>query len=217
MTDAPKPWLAREASVAGDDARRHAPATARNRDAILMVLREALPARGTVLEIASGSGEHVLHFARALPDLVWQPTDPDPAARASISAWAAEAGLANVCAPLNLDAAAVEAWPVIHADAVLCINMVHISPWSAAIGLFAGGARLLPQGAPLILYGPYIEDGVETAPTNMAFDHSLRARNAAWGLRMLAKIDGLARDHGFTRIGRVEMPANNLSLVYRKD
>lgn len=195
------------------DARRHAPATARNRDAILAVLREALPARGAVLEVASGSGEHIVHFARALPGLLWQPSDPDPAARASIAAWAAEAGLANVRLPLDLDAV-TGPWPP--ADAVLCINMVHISPWAATLGLLRGSAAALPAGAPLILYGPYIEDEMATAPSNIAFDQSLKARNPDWGLRNVADMDRAAAGCGFARVRRMEMPANNLGLVFRR-
>ena len=138
--------------------------------------------RGTVLEVASGSGEHVVHFAATFPALGWQPSDPDPAGLVSIAAWCAEAGLANIAPPLALDASAGE-WPIDRADAILCINMVHISPWAATLGLLAGAARLLPTGAPLILYGPYVEPDVPTADSNLAFDASLRARDPAWGLR----------------------------------
>ncbi|MBB5984600.1 DUF938 domain-containing protein [Sphingobium lignivorans] len=209
-----RPWLAAESPAAGD--KRHAPATARNRDAIAEVLARTLPPHGRVLEIASGSGEHVVHFARLFPGLVWQPSDPDPAALASIAAWSAEAGLANIAPPLRLDAAAPEAWGVGQADAALCINMVHISPWAAMVGLFSGCASILPPGAPLILYGPYREDDVETAPSNLAFDASLKARNPEWGLRDVADVDRIAAECGFERTQRVEMPANNLSLIYRR-
>jgi hypothetical protein len=197
------------------DDRRHAPATLRNRDAITDVLRTVLPERGLVLEVASGSGEHAVHFARAFPAFDWQPTDPDPAALASIAVWSADAALPNLRPPLRLDAAA-QAWPLDGADAVLCINMVHISPWAATVGLFRGCERVLQSGAPLILYGPYLEDDVETAPSNLAFDRSLKERNPDWGLRTLAAIDDIAAGSGFRRVRRVEMPANNLMLVYCK-
>jgi hypothetical protein len=197
------------------DPRRHAPATARNRDPILDVLRGVLPARGIVLEIASGSGEHAVHFARALPGLTFQPTDPDPDALTSIAAWGAESGLPNLRPPLLLDAAA-QAWPVEAADAILCINMIHISPWRATEGLLAGAARLLAPGAPLTLYGPYRRDGVPTAPSNEAFDASLRARDPAWGLRQLEDVAVLAEAAGFGPPAVFEMPANNLSVVFRR-
>ncbi len=215
MTDPhphPRPWLIDEA---GAEARRHAPATLRNRDAIADVLRDHLPATGTVLEIASGSGEHIVHFAQAFPHLVWQPSDCEPAALASIAAWAAQAGASNVQPPLPIDAAQ-PAWPIDRADAIVCINMVHISPWDATLGLFKGCAQVLTDVAPILLYGPYFEQGVETAASNLAFDVSLKARNPAWGLRHLDDMDRVASDHGFARTSRHAMPANNLVLVYRK-
>jgi hypothetical protein len=198
-----------------NDARQHAPATERNREPILAVLREVLPQRGVVLEIASGTGEHAVHFAHALPRLTWQPSDPSPDARASIAAWIAASGLASVAEPLALDAAAPD-WPIARADAALCINMVHISPWKATVGLFRGCSKVLVQGAPLILYGPYLEGDVETAPSNQDFDHSLKARNPEWGLRRVEDLDRLAEEWGFQRSHRYEMPANNLTLVYRR-
>jgi len=191
--------------------RRQAPAAARNRAPILDALRPHLPARGLVLEVASGSGEHTAHFAQALPDLTFQPSDPDPDARASIDAWSED--LANVRPALTLDAAA-ETWPVDRADSVVCINMIHISPWEATVGLIRGAARRLPPKGSLFLYGPYFRDGVATAPSNLAFDRDLRARNAAWGLRDLDAVASLARDHGFSAPRIVEMPANNLSVVF---
>jgi hypothetical protein len=195
--------------------KRHAPATARNREPIAAVLAEELPASGLVLEIASGTGEHAVHFARAFPALDWQPSDPDPDALVSIEAWRADGALPNVAPPLKLDASAA-AWPIEHAAAVLCINMVHISPVDATVGLFAGSAGVLAIGSALVLYGPYIEDEVETAPSNLAFDASLKARNPEWGLRSVAWLDDVAARHGFARTRRVAMPANNLALVYRR-
>lgn len=213
-------WLPGEAGGAGvgagqGDQRRHAPATLRNRDAIAAVLRAALPASGTVLEVASGSGEHAVHFAAAMPHLDWQPSDPDPAALASIAAWRADAALPNLRPPVALDAAAPD-WPVDRADAILCINMTHISPWDATVGLFTQGARLLQKGAPLILYGPYFRAGEDAAPGNIAFDQDLRARNAHWGVRRLEDVTDLAGDHGFALDAVHAMPANNLTLVYRR-
>ncbi|WP_010238608.1 MULTISPECIES: DUF938 domain-containing protein [Citromicrobium] len=197
-------------------AKRESPAAQRNREPIADVLADVLPERGMVLEMASGTGEHVVHFAKRFAHLDWYPSDPDAEARASIAAHVAQARLANVMPPLALDAAASE-WPLDAADAILCINMVHISPWQATEGLFAGAARLLPpMDGPLILYGPYLEREVETAPSNLAFDESLKARDPRWGLRDLAEVDALAKRHGFTRTLRVAMPANNLILVYRK-
>jgi hypothetical protein len=202
-------------SDGGSDAKRHAPATLRNRDAIAAVLADWLPAAGTVLEVASGSGEHIVHFAATFPALDWQPSDPDPAGLVSIAAWSAEAGLANIAPPLALDAAADD-WPIDRADAILCINMVHISPWAATLGLLAGAARLLPGGAPLILYGPYIEPDVPTADSNLAFDASLRMRDPTWGLRQIDDVKAAAVAAGLTFAERRAMPANNLMLLLRR-
>ncbi len=195
--------------------KRHAPATLRNRAAIADVLADWLPASGVVLEVASGSGEHVVHFAASFPQLFWQPSDPDPAALASIAAWSTEAGPTNIAPPLALDAAAPE-WPLDSAGAILCINMVHIGPWEATLGLFADAARLLVPGAPLILYGPYIEPGVPTADSNRAFDADLRARNPAWGLRNTGEVKVAAADAGLRFCERRAMPANNLMLLFRR-
>jgi SAM-dependent methyltransferase len=197
-----------------DDARRHAPATERNRDAILAVLKRHLPARGRVLELASGSGEHAVHFAAALPGLVFQTSDPDAASRASIDAWTASAGLANLRPAIALDATASD-WPI-DADAVLCINMIHIAPWAAAIGLMRGAAGILAPGGTLYLYGPYKRDGRHTAPSNDAFDHSLRARDPEWGVRDLEAVAALAAANGFAAPVIEQMPANNLSLIFRR-
>ncbi|QCB56868.1 DUF938 domain-containing protein [Sphingopyxis sp. PAMC25046] len=199
----------------GEADKRHAPATLRNRDAIAAVLADWLPPAGTVLEVASGSGEHVIHFAAAFPHLDWQPSDPDPAGLASIAAWRAETGLDNVAPPVALDASASD-WPVERADAILCINMVHISPWEATLGLFAGAARLLVPGAPLILYGPYIEPDMPTAASNLDFDANLRARDPAWGLRDTDVVKSSARRAGLAFAERRAMPANNLMLLFRR-
>jgi SAM-dependent methyltransferase len=195
------------------DARRHAPATERNRAPILEVLRRVLPASGTVLEVASGSGQHAVFFAEALPHLIWQPSDPDPELRASIAAWRAQTALPNLRAPLALDATSDD-WPMERADAILCINMIHIAPWTAALGLFRGAARLLSPGAPLLLYGPFKRDGRHTAPSNAAFDASLRQRDPAWGVRDLAEVEAAAT--GFILAETIEMPANNLTLLLRR-
>lgn len=197
------------------DDRRSAPATLRNREPILSVLREVLPASGLVLEIASGTGEHAVHFAGALPALRWQPSDPAPDARASIAAWAAEEELVNILPPLDLDAAAGE-WPIACADAVVCINMVHISPWAATEGLMRGAGRVLASGAPLYLYGPYRRAGRPLEPSNAAFDEDLRRRDPRWGLRELEAVTACADSCGLTLAQVVEMPANNLSVVFRR-
>ncbi|UUL84155.1 DUF938 domain-containing protein [Sphingomonas qomolangmaensis] len=205
----PAPWIADEAP--SEMSRRHAPATLRNRDAIADLLATILPSSGTVLEVASGSGEHCAYFAERFRHLLWQPSDPDSAARASIDAWCA--GLTNVHPALDLDAASSD-WPIESAAAILCINMVHISPWPATLGLLAGAARLLRRGGPIVLYGPYRRVGFPTAPSNEAFDASLKERDARWGLRDL---DGMIQSAaGFVPESIVEMPANNHSVVLRR-
>ena len=195
--------------------KRQAPAAARNRQPILDVLRTCLPETGLVLEIASGSGEHAVHFAQALPGLTFQPSDPGADQRASIDAWVRELGLANVRNAIELDARA-DAWPVARADAVLCINMIHIAPWEAAVGLMSGAARLLPEGGLLFLYGPYHRNGQPTAPGNETFDRSLRQQDPSWGVRNLEDVTALAARHKFAAPDIVEMPANNLSLSFRR-
>lgn len=195
--------------------KKFAPAVARNREALATVLAGELPAAGLVLEVASGSGEHAFYFAGVFPQLDWQPSDPDPDALASIAAWRADFSGENLRAPIALDAAAPR-WPIDRADAILCVNMVHISPWSTTVGLFTGAERKLERGAPLILYGPYFEEGSEPARSNIDFDLSLRARNEQWGIRDLAQMDRLAEGKGFKRMARHAMPANNLTLVYRR-
>lgn len=212
MISGPEPWEPGSGPVAS--ARRYAPATKRNRESIVAVLREELPSSGLVLEVASGSGEHAIHFAAAFPDLHWQPSDPDPDALASIEAWRAEAGLLNLRPPIRLDARG--GWPADRVDAILCINMVHISPWAATLGLMKGAGRVLPPHGLLYLYGPYVRDGVETAPSNLAFDVSLRARDPQWGLRRMEDVIAVAHAEGLAFQRLVEMPANNLSLTFRR-
>jgi SAM-dependent methyltransferase len=192
------------------------PSFLRNRDPILAVLTRVLPDRGTVLEIASGSGEHAIAFAAALPSLIWQPTDLDPAALRSIAAHRAAARLPNVRPPLQLDASS-PSWPVVDADAVVAINLVHIAPWRAAEGLMAGAGRVLGPGGVLYLYGPYKENGIHTALSNAVFDESLRARNPEWGVRDVADLTELARAHGLSFAEWVSMAANNLSLIFRRN
>jgi len=195
------------------DLRQHAPAAARNRDPILAVLRRLLPARATMLEVASGSGEHAAHFAAALPGLIVQPSEPDPARRASIDAWCA--GLDNVRPAIALDAAGA-GWPAGPFDLVLSCNMVHIAPWSAAEGLMAGAGRVLAPGGVLLLYGPFRRAGVPTAASNEAFDADLRARDPAWGLRELEAVDALARAAGLGAPEVADMPANNVCVAWRR-
>lgn len=198
-----------------NDARQIAPAAERNAVPILDVLRECLPSAGVVLEIASGTGVHAARFAAALPALAWQPSDADARARASIEAWRAHASLANLRAPLDLDVCRTP-WPIEAADAIVCINMIHISPWAAAEALFDGAQRLLPAGGVLYLYGPYRRQGAHTAPSNEAFDAQLRERNAAWGVRDMEAVEALGEARGFVCEARVAMPANNFSVVLRK-
>jgi hypothetical protein len=197
-------------------AKQHAPATLRNRDAIAQVLARELPAQGRVLEIASGTGEHAAFFAGRFPALEWQPSDPSGEALASIAAYRVDYPGGNLAGPVLLDAAAPEGWPVAAAEAIVCINMVHISPWEATLGLFAGAARLLVRhGGPLILYGPYLEQGVDTASSNLEFDASLKARDGRWGLREAEALDRLAAKNGMARSARYGLPTNNIMLVYR--
>lgn len=195
------------------DPRRSAPAALRNRDPIAAVLAEVLPPSGLVLELASGSGEHAVHFARAFPALTWQPSDPDAQARASIAGWAKD--MPNVLPPLPIDAAAA-GWPIADADAMLCINMIHISPWDATEGLMRGAGHLLPAGAPLVLYGPYRRRGRALEPSNAAFDEDLKRRDPHWGLRDLDAVSACAGAHGLDLERVIEMPANNLSVVFRR-
>jgi SAM-dependent methyltransferase len=215
ITLAPIPdW--RRSSPMSDDRRLFAPSAARNRDVILEVLARHLPECGLVLEIASGSGEHITHFAAASgPDLVFQPTDPDADARASIDAWVAASGLANVRPAIALDTSQ-PTWPVEQADAVLCINMIHISPWVSTTGLVEGAARVLRPGGLFYLYGPYKRDGQHTAESNARFDFDLRSRNPEWGVRDLEDVGRLAEAAGFAPMAIEPMPANNLSVLFRR-
>ena len=205
------------------DARRHAPATLRNRGPILDVLSRVLPETGDVLEIASGTGEHAVWFAPRLQPRIWQPSDPDPGMRASIAAHAALAAAPNLRAPLALDVTA-PGWPRAVAAAlgdqplraIVSINMIHIAPWSAAEGLMAGAGQLLPAGGVLFLYGPFRIGGKHTAPSNEAFDRMLRAQDSSWGVRDLDAVAALAATHGFVLRDQVDMPANNLSMVFER-
>ena len=197
------------------DHRQYAPATLRNRDFIVDVLRDVLPTTGAILEIASGSGEHVIHFAKNFPKLVFQPSDREPDALHSVAAWVKAMGVANVRAPLVLNAAR-SPWPIVSADGIICVNMIHISPWEATLGLIKGAAAILSSGSPFYLYGPYQREGVATAPSNQAFDRSLRDRNPAWGLRDLEAVAAIAQSVGFSAPVVTEMPANNLSVVFRR-
>jgi hypothetical protein len=193
--------------------KRTAPAASRNREPILAVLRDWLPASGLVLEVASGTGEHVVAFAAAFPALDWQPTDPDPEARESIAAWREEEGSANLRPPLGLDVASPD-WPIDEAAAILAINLVHISPPAAGIGLLDGAARLLAPGAPLILYGPWRVRGEPLVPSNLAFDAALKERDPRYGLRELTAYSAEARSRGLVLTERRAMPANNLMLRF---
>lgn len=198
------------------DGARAAPSTARNRQPILDVIGPRLADGARVLEVASGAGEHAIFLAAALPGVRWQPTDRDAAALGSIAAWRAPSGLQNLAQPLRLDAADLSTWPAGPFEAVVCINMIHISPWAASQGLMAGAGRVLPAGGRLFLYGPFLEAGVETAPSNLAFDQSLKSRDPAWGLRDLAEVTTLAAVHGLALVERLAMPANNLVVVFEK-
>lgn len=194
---------------------RHAPATLRNRDPILAVLRHALPATGTVLEIGSGSGEHAAYFAAALAPLRWRPSDASDADFASITGWAREHGASTV-EPAVVLAAAADAWPVSHAEAMFSANVIHIAPWAVADGILRGAGRVLPPGAPLVLYGPFMREGAHTAATNAAFDAELRRRDSSWGIRDLDAVIQAADAHGLRLDDVTDMPANNLTVVFRR-
>jgi len=197
------------------DRRQRSAAAERNREPILSVLKRILPARGSVLEIASGTGQHAVHFAAGLPDWIWQPTDRDADSRASIAGWAADAALANLRAPLLLDVTAHD-WQVARFDAIFCANMLHIAPWAATVGLIEGAARHLAPLGQLIVYGPFLVAGEPTAPSNLAFDADLRARDPQWGLRELERVAALAARRSLALAQRVAMPANNQLVVFRR-
>ncbi len=196
------------------DLRLFMPHVARNRDPILAVLRDILPAAAHVLEIASGSGEHAAYFAKMMSAVLWQPTDPDPEKLASIAAHREAADARNLLAPVHLDVMS-PTWPVERADAVVCINMIHIAPWAATEALFAGASRVLRPGGVLYLYGPYRVDGQHTAESNREFDAWLRGQNPAWGVRDLGEVTDLAARHGLALTRTVQMPANNLSVIFK--
>jgi len=201
--------------------KKYAPATERNRAPILAVLKENLPDHGTILEIASGCGQHALYFIENMPNHYWQPSDPDEESRNSISAWWWDTQLNNILPPMNIDARD-DIWPVENIEmplpitAIVCINMIHISPWEAAIGLMKGAARILPEGGFLYLYGPYKIEGRHTAPSNALFDSDLRSRKAEWGIRDLGDITNIAKENGLNLVKTVPMPANNLSVIFKK-
>jgi hypothetical protein len=196
------------------DGRCFAAAAERNQAPILEVLERELPQKGLVLEIASGSGQHVARFAKALPHLSWQPSDPDSECRRSIARWIDIQQLSNVAAPIALDARH-QPWPITAADAIVCINMVHIAPWAATLALFAGAQQVLPRAGLLFLYGPYRRDGGHTALSNAQFDAELRTRDPDWGLRDVEALAEVGHQAGFILAHTVAMPANNFSLVFR--
>jgi cyclopropane fatty-acyl-phospholipid synthase-like methyltransferase len=198
------------------DVRHSSPSTARNRGPILAVLQRVLPQRARVLEVASGAGEHAVFVARTRPDLSWQPSDPDPESRASVSAWIAHESLANVLPPLAIDVR-TDHWGVeTEFEAIVAINMIHIAPWEAALGLFRGAGRLLRPGGVLFLYGPFLRQGKHTAPSNEAFDEWLKERDPAFGVRDLGEVTQAGSAQGLSLRETVEMPANNLSVVLEK-
>jgi cyclopropane fatty-acyl-phospholipid synthase-like methyltransferase len=196
-----------------NEARLSAPSALRNRDAILQVLAANLPETGTLLEIASGTGEHVVHFAAALPGVIFQPSDPDAERRESIDSWSA--GIANIRPALALDV--TSSWPDLLVDAVVCINMIHIAPWAASEGLIRGASAVLSSQGMLVLYGPYRRDNAHTAPSNTDFDADLRARNPQWGIRDMETVTALAAEAGFSAPAITAMPANNFCLVFRRE
>ena len=198
------------------DLRFYFPHVARNREAILQVLRRVLPPQGLVLEVASGGGEHAAYFAERLRSLIWQPSDLDPRSLASIAAHRTAADAPNLLAPVCLDATS-EQWPVESADALVCINMIHIAPWVVSEGLMAGARRVLRMGGVIYLYGPYKIDGRHTAQSNKEFDAWLRTQNAQWGVRDFADMADLAARNDFVLIETVPMPANNLSIIFKRD
>ncbi len=197
------------------EARQFSAPAERNCRPILDVLRQVLPAKGLILEVASGGGQHAAFFAPQFPALTWQPSDPQAVARASIQAWADAIKCPNLRPPLELDATAA-AWPIDKADAVVCINMIHIAPWEATLGLLRGCARILPAGGVLYLYGPFRRDGQHTAPSNATFDADLKSRDPRWGVRDVGEVAAVAAAQGLGAPVIIPMPANNLSVVFRR-
>jgi SAM-dependent methyltransferase len=195
--------------------RLHSPSAKRNKGPILTVLERVLPRSGLVLEIASGTGQHVVHFARALTELSWQPSDPDANCRRSISAWLAIENLANIGQPLDLDVC-TRPWPSPAPDAIVCINLIHIAPWAATTSLFSGAKVALRTGGVIYLYGPYARQGRHTAASNEAFDTALRAQNPDWGVRNLEDVARVANEEGFDLLETTQMPANNFSVAFQK-
>jgi hypothetical protein len=204
-------WFGREQ----EDGRWFSAAAERNKGPILDVLRDVLPTQGVVLEIASGSGQHVVHFAKALPGLTWQPSDPEQVLRASIASRIEEEALSNVNAPLDLDVSR-QPWPLASADALVCINMIHVAPWSATDALFAGSASVVSPDGVVVLYGPYRRRGRHTSQSNERFDADLRAQDRAWGVRDIEAVSQAAVARGFMLTDVVAMPANNFTLVFRR-
>jgi len=207
--------MLRQVSGKQDDGRWVMPAAERNKGPILEVLKRVLPPSGLILEVGSGTGQHVVHFAHALPGLTWQPSDPDAELRESVRVWVAEAKLGNVRAPVGIDVCRWP-WAVTRADAVISINMIHVAPPSATAALVSGAAQLLAAGGVLYLYGPYRRHGRHTAPSNEAFDAQLRLQNPEWGLRDVEEVERLACEAGFGPAEVIDMPSNNLSLVFRR-
>ncbi len=199
----------------GADRRQPSPSSERNRDPILAVLQRILPETGLVLEIAAGSGHHAAYFAPRFPGLTWQPTEPDPNGRASIAAWVEDTNAANLRPPMDLDVTR-DPWPVTAADAVFSANMIHIAPWQCCQGLMAGAGRILGEGGLLVLYGPFMRGGEHTAPSNAQFDASLKQRDPSWGIRDLDDVTACAEEAGLTAKEIVEMPANNLTVIFNR-
>ena len=211
-----RPPVALEQRGVSADQRMFSPTAARNSAPILAALKRVLPSHGLVLEIGCGTGEHAVHFAEAMPSLTWLPSDPDSDSRASTASWIQFTELSNVLPPLDIDVCA-KSWGVEQTapfDAIVSLNMVHIAPWAASLGLFAGAGRLLRVGGLLFLYGPFMRDGVHNAPSNAAFDASLKARNPSWGLRDIAELERVGESSGLSLRETIEMPANNMSLVF---
>lgn len=210
------PPLALEHRDQDADRRMFSPSAARNSAPILAVMKRVLPKHGQVLEIGCGTGEHAVCFAQAMPDIMWQPSDPDLASRTSTASWIAFKGVNNVLSPLDIDVCSKE-WGVESSmvfDAIVSINMIHIAPWEATLGLFAGAGRLLRASGILLLYGPFMHNGIHNAPSNAAFDESLKESNPSWGLRNIDDLERVAEVSGLRLSDTIEMPANNNILVF---